>query len=123
MKIKIKKPLRFIAAKTLYLGLVVLPMFCLASCVKQKKCDCPYVQKGKFVYLDKPEKQGTKKIVGYFVIDGNPFGYRIVGTVPKNYQKTDTIDVKVCLKTVTDVGRRLHYAFTYYELKCIEKED
>ena len=116
--------------KKLLIILLILPLWGLVNCVKQKNCDCADVEKGKFIYLDEPvspSKPNGKKTVAYFFPDVPRSGIEstcwIIGTVPKNYQKADTLYVNVCLEEIIIRGSHKDYTLTYYKIKCIEKED
>ena len=107
--------------------------FCLliVSCVKQKNCDCDIT--GKFVYFENGEEimyGGSKCIVNAAVIpngltrdEGYYSRYNIVGSVPKEFRKKDTVNVSVCLKIVKSNGCLPSGVCDIYKLKCIEKED
>jgi len=110
-------------AKMLCLGLLALPVLCLASCIKQKKCDCGMT--GKFVYFENKEEIiycGNKINVNAVFFSTESMHY-IVGSIPKKFQVKDTTNVVVCLKKEKQ-GICLAYGISsIYKLKCIEKED
>jgi hypothetical protein len=109
------------------LVLLLLPLFALTGCVKQKNCDCAHVQKGKFIYMEEPEKHGYYNVTALFIPDPY-FGFHkegldtheIIGTIPKDYQGMDTVYVNVCLHEIV-TGRKLQ-THLYYKPGCIEKE-
>jgi hypothetical protein len=119
--------------KKYYFLIIILTLLGLTSCIKQKNCDCEKKVFGKFVYYENPEEIslcGTRyKINAVIFVEDftSPIftikQYDITGTIPKEYQVKDTIDVSACLKydksgscvVVGDVG--------IYNLTCIEKEE
>ncbi|MDR0368208.1 MAG: hypothetical protein LBH82_03590, partial [Bacteroidales bacterium] len=116
--------------------LLFLPLLGLASCVKQKNCDCEDNRTGYLVYLKEPYKRSEndkEKIVAY--LSSNEIivpideiesisGTLIKGYIPPSFRSVEPIRVNVCLKG--DIGDRIHVLHAIpeiYSLKCIEKED
>ena len=107
--------------------IILLVLLGLTSCIKQKDCDCESVLLGKFVYYETPEEVSycgdLQKINAIIINDFTEPPYQICGSIPKEYQVKDTINVRVCLKlwhkgncTVMGIG-------AIYNITCIEKEE
>jgi len=114
-----------------YLILLILSIFGLISCVKQKDCDCGLT--GKFIYFEETEEiiycASKQKVNALFIPEVSFPGYSssfyyIIGSIPNKFKTKDTLNVTVCLKE----KRPRDICFTegvgaIYTLKCIEKED
>ena len=122
--------------KKMILLLLLLHALGLASCVKQRNCDCGL--SGKFIYFEIPETIICRgydcEVNAAFIPNGLTeesllYGYysryNIVGSIPKEFKTKDTLNVSVCLKE-ENVKSGIHLAAgvaVVYKLKCIEKED
>jgi hypothetical protein len=110
----------------------------LASCVKQKNCDCEDNRTGYLVYLKEPYKMsGTacnwkeEKIVAHFFregvsipVEGKEGACSIKGNIPRAFRSGNPIKVNLCLKW--DCEGKIVPAVAgpeIYSLKCIEKVD
>ena len=89
--------------------LLLLPLFGLTSCAKQKNCDCGL--EGVFIY-DSNTKLGKLYCndVLYYVTSGH---------IPKKIQSTTPIDVNVCI----DKTDNLNMLPNAGKIKCIEKSE
>ena len=112
-----------IIKKKVAIAALCVVMMGLASCVKQKNCDCGIT--GKFIYYENPEEIiycGYPKDVNALIISDDR-EYCIDGSIPKKFQVRDTLQVNACLKKVSRNGPCLAHGIpTIYKLKCIEKE-
>lgn len=113
--------------KYLIFGSLVL-LFCLASCMKERNCDCAGMMSGKFVVLDEPYrttypywKEGLK-ITAHF-IDSTGQVLPIHGQIPKSFPVGDTVDVNICLKYNYYRPGRIHTEdrFGTFTINCIER--
>ena len=112
--------------------IILLTLFGLTSCIKQKDCNCEKLVKGLYVYYETPEELsfcGTDykiNAVIFFEDLTSPYfaikKYNIAGKIPKEYQVKDTIDVSVCLKYDKSGKCAVSGDNGIYNLTCIEKE-
>ena len=113
------------------LCMVLVSVFAITSCIKQKKCDCGI--SGKFVYFEEPEEIiycGNERKVNAAIVPNDLIEerrflnyYCIVGSIPKEFRTKDTVNVTVCLKEEKRGVCLAHGVGVVYNLKCIEKED
>ena len=131
MTLKNKNPFVNMRLQKVTVGILCLVLVGLASCVKQKNCDCDL--KGKFVYFEEPKEIiycGYNREVNAVLISKGitefgitDFPHYIVSSVPTKFKSKDTLNVAVCLKAEKRDGCRDAGAGAVYKLKCIEKED
>jgi len=108
--------------------LLLLPVLALASCVKQKNCDCELPVTGKFVYYENQKEIiycGRERNVNAVIVADKERlrDYYIVGSIPKKFQMQDTVYVTACLKQERQRGCLAYGIGSIYKLTCIEKED
>ena len=126
MILKNKNPFVNMRLQKVTVGILCLVLVGLASCVKQKNCDCGL--KGKFIYYETPQENlgcGAGEYYAIFIPDDQHLGScRIYSDIPKKFQTKDTISVSVCFNIDPSSA---HNAYSIdcrkYKIKCIEKED
>ena len=95
MKKNLKKTLRFIAAKILYL--VIISILC-TSCTKQKACkDYDNYAEGTLVVYGEPYYENETYCTRFFRSGFNYDykGIRVIGGLPNKYKKMDTVKVGI----------------------------
>lgn len=103
--------------------LLIISVFGLVSCVKQKNCDCGFT--GTWQYLEVPydikvTSGATKKIVAE-IVDSDYGGYIwISGSVPKEFKSLTRVGVDFCVEYIGDTKHKPGGP-PVYKLLCIEK--
>jgi hypothetical protein len=106
--------------QNIILLLLILHNLGLASCVKQKNCDCGTT--GTWHYLEEPyylniTSGAKKKIVAH--IDDTYTKIKVTGNVPKELKTFSPIAVNFCADNIGGTKHR-HGGPGVYTLKCIE---